>query len=444
MRADSYNSGKPFDDLLYKGKVPTRQEHNLGHSFSWSDKEQGFVDHGSGFIYDIFLRAYFGNGKYYQWDSHGHRYYVIQDPYIGKYRDQISSYLKPASGCAQKLELPKKYDPREVGLPTCYTWNSQANCFHSRIHNIYFDAASGVYYHDNRYWEWIEDEHESKYVILEDMPDLNHSVCWPHIKSSCGNPSCKLEHVPLRFPSNKTDLESSIQKEDINEKFYALLEEFVKTTRKAGITIPQVNKRIDKLLEKQYLSEDPQNLDYGKLQRTVDHVREKFCLNGKKKTKKVKKKKDSKSSRGVKPSVVFSGPYICPLCARTTSDLNRFLVHCDIHSQYTEDNFLNEDSFSGKPPKVEQLYKEELLMVMGNATISQHIQQVCQTAQARQGKYRARCYQYSNMAGRPYRQNLSCDVVHPIRTAFPDPFGIYSKSHVCPDDSNTKDAECLE
>jgi len=450
MRADTYNQNKPFDDQLYKGKAPRRQDYYLAASFDWSEKEQAFVDNACGFMYDIFMKAYLGNGKYYQWDSHGQRYYAIADPYIGCHRNAITSLLKPAkmqrdaNGFTQTLELPKKFDPREFGIPTCFVWNSQANCFHSTIHDIYFDTSSRSYYHESRFWEWIDDDPHGKYTILDDIPDLNHSVCWKHIKSSCVKPNCTLEHVPLRFPSNSAEVESSVQVEDIDQPFSELLAEFVTKARSHGITIPQVTKRIDKLLEKQFLSEDPRNLDYAKLKRTVESVKTRFGLVGKRKEKKEKKKKKKKKlSKSEPTSFAFSGPYVCPLCGRTTSDYNRFLVHCDIHALYTEENFLNQDSFSGKPSEIETIYKSELPKIMGGHAVSQQINQVrySRDCNPKNNKYRARCYQYANQLGQSYRHNLSCDVVHPIRTAFPDPFGHYSKSHKCPDDSKKNDTE---
>ena len=51
---------------------------NCGGSFEWSEVDQNFVDL-TGFVYDIFLKAYFYQGQYYQHD--GNRYYTVSDPY---------------------------------------------------------------------------------------------------------------------------------------------------------------------------------------------------------------------------------------------------------------------------------------------------------------------------------------------------------------------------
>ena len=132
-------------------------------------------------------------------------------------------------------------------------------------------------------------------------------------------------------------------------------------------------------------------MDYAKLKRTVESVKTRFGLVGKRKEKKEKKKKKKKKMSKSEPTkFAFSGPYVCPLCGRTTSDYNRFLVHCDIHALYTEENFLSQDSFSGKPSEVnklgnssiiligdiEAIYKSELPMIMGGHAVSQQINQV--------------------------------------------------------------------
>eukprot|EP00494_Astrolonche_serrata_P022103 UN22359 len=113
----------------------TAEEYNLASAFKWCKTSQCFRDQGSGFEYDIFLKCYTFNNRYFQYNYEINNYYEISNPLV---------------------HLNKKENPKTHGLPSSYRFNINANCFYSKPHKIYYDPKSKSYYHNKVYYEFDE------------------------------------------------------------------------------------------------------------------------------------------------------------------------------------------------------------------------------------------------------------------------------------------------
>lgn len=414
---------------------------DLGGSFEWSEVDQNFVDH-LGFGYDIFLKAYFYHGQYSQHD--GKRFYPVGDPY---------PYIYSKQGTGQSItSISKKEDPRTYNIPTCFGWNSAANCFHAKFEgmkqkwDVFYDVKSKYFYGQQCYWEIDEDLQD--YVPI-DIPNLNEDLCFRNYKpQGCQKKKCKKIHCALRFPKidsndenenddDENEEESSANCSKSNEKEYVPqidkgidvelvndLMEYLKLATNCGVPFAQKFQQLQKIYKKRLMSDDPQKLNVQRLKNALNKVCKEFNLPTQEDLKNFKRK-----------TVTIPGPYRCPLCSRITKDYNRMLAHMHIHELHAKDTFITEKMFDSQPGFMKKLYKEEIINVVGPPHLKNIFLQIYAGKSRRSfksGGLRARCYrEVESFGGIGYRK-VDCNLIHPIRTAFPDPFGQYSNSHVCP------------
>lgn len=129
--------------------------------------------------------------------------------------------------------------------------------------------------------------------------------------------------------------------------------------------------------------------------------------------------------------VLVDPPYNCPLCGRSTSDLDTLLVHVKLHESCNKRGLLKIGAKIHENRTTEFLLNSEAPFVVG----SRLVQQAVEMSANRDGLNNRKRYQtytcMKNWLGTYEHEDFSCDVIHAVRAAFPEAHGCYSGRHNC-------------
>jgi len=124
-------------------------------------------------------------------------------------------------------------------------------------------------------------------------------------------------------------------------------------------------------------------------------------------------------------------PYTCPLCGRTSSDADTLLVHFKLHEACNKAGKLTPWAKKNKNPVIQSLLESEAVNVVGDEEVQKAVRQ----AMVRNGKNSGRRFHVLGSLKKilKLKQNeaLGCEVLHPVRSAFPEAHGCYFGKHVC-------------
>jgi len=141
--------------------------------------------------------------------------------------------------------------------------------------------------------------------------------------------------------------------------------------------------------------------------------------------------------------MLVSPPYTCPLCGRTTSDPDTLLAHIKLHEYCTKRGLLTDDAKRNKDETVEKLLHTESLYVVGSKDVQTAVEMaVNKTGANNRKRYQAYTYMKQKL-GVAEHEDFSCDVIHAVRAAFPEPHGCYSGRHNCETFESEQNAEKL-
>jgi len=126
-----------------------------------------------------------------------------------------------------------------------------------------------------------------------------------------------------------------------------------------------------------------------------------------------------------------SPPYTCPLCGRTSSDPDTLLAHVKLHEYCTKRGLLTDEAKRNEDESVEKLLRSESLFVVGSKDVQTAVEMaVNKTGANNRKRYQAYSYMKQKL-GISEHDDFSCDVIHAVRAAFPEPHGCYSGRHNC-------------
>lgn len=129
--------------------------------------------------------------------------------------------------------------------------------------------------------------------------------------------------------------------------------------------------------------------------------------------------------------VLVDPPYNCPLCGRSTSDLDTLLVHVKLHESCNERGLLPRDAKLDENSTTELLLNSEAPFVVGSLPVQQAVE-MSSNRNGLNNKKRYQAYTYmKNWLGIYEHEDFSCDVIHAVRAAFPESHGCYSGRHNC-------------
>lgn len=293
----------------------------------------------------------------------------------------LKKFTKPLRPSLQKAH-------RELG-PDWWVYDPDSGCFrHTRYRSYEFDpifeTPSFMYYPDT---EQYFSEQTKKYYELKDG---------------------KYVTVPKR----------TFKKQVFLEEYKQMLTEFIKVVSKSGVPRCQLNSQVAmwRARQEQLYSEKTKmrspteeiievtnELLNGHLG-LVDHLGKRLC---------------------VKP------PYTCPLCGRKSTDADTLLAHFKLHEACNKAGRLTSLAKKNKNQVIQALLESEAVNVVGDSYVQKAIRQ----AMSRSGKNSGRRFHVLNTLkkGLNLQQNetLGCEVLHPVRSAFPEAHGCYFGKHVC-------------
>jgi len=124
-------------------------------------------------------------------------------------------------------------------------------------------------------------------------------------------------------------------------------------------------------------------------------------------------------------------PYACPLCGRKSSNAETMLVHFKLHEACNKAGKLRPGAKKSKNQVIQALLESEAVNVVGDSKVQSAISQ----AMARHGKNSGRRFHVLSTLKKELNlkknEKLGCEVLHPVRSAFPEAHGCYFGNHDC-------------
>lgn len=134
---------------------------------------------------------------------------------------------------------------------------------------------------------------------------------------------------------------------------------------------------------------------------------------------------------------IFKPPFVCPLCGVIFDEVDGLLGHCRLHQYTNKTGRLDFHQLKRNHPLEAAECDKQRDLVIGDRLIEDLIEQFKRrypprSAREPYNRIRASVYQeYNYQSGDSRSASLPCEIVHPVRAAWPEPHGQYSKTHVC-------------
>lgn len=135
--------------------------------------------------------------------------------------------------------------------------------------------------------------------------------------------------------------------------------------------------------------------------------------------------------------IIFQPPFVCPLCGVIFDEVDGLLGHCRLHQYTSKTGRLDFHQLKRNHPLEAEECDKQRDLVIGDRLIEDLIEQFKRrypprSARQPYNRIRAEVYQeYNYQSGDRRAASLPCEIVHPVRAAWPEPHGQYSKTHVC-------------